>query len=127
LRENVWVAFLSVALACVIALYAWTVARTDSLAQMSSSHLGESSRSSPWFCSSISLRWRALILSDKSSSSSERTSPNGEFCLFCLNRSPGEEPLSWVKGELAQARRPRLSESSQSATVTRSLRRESLA
>jgi len=36
--------------------------RTDILAQASSSRLGKNSRSSPWFCSSISLRRRVLIL-----------------------------------------------------------------
>ena len=59
--------------------YSWccmrgTVARANILAQASSSHLGENSRSSPWFCSSFSVKRPTLVLSDASSRSCENGS-----------------------------------------------------
>jgi len=131
LCENVWFEFLGVTLACVSALHAWTVVITDILAQVSSSCLGKSSRSLPWFCSSISLRRRALVLGEKSSRSGESASPKQELvgnpCVFCLNLSPDKGLLFWAKSDIAQTKRSRPSESSQSTTVTRSFRRESVA
>jgi len=44
-------------------------ARADILAQVSSSRPGENNRSSPWFCSSILLRQRVLVLRDASARS----------------------------------------------------------
>jgi len=49
--------------------------RTDILAQASSSRLGENSRSLPWFCSSVSLKRKVLVLSDVLSRSGENGSP----------------------------------------------------
>ncbi|QCE14895.1 hypothetical protein DEO72_LG11g1901 [Vigna unguiculata] len=52
-----------------------SMVRTVILAQVSPSCLGESSKSSPWFCSSISLKRRVLALSDALSRSGENGSP----------------------------------------------------
>ena len=77
--ENGLLVFLDVALCCASALYAWIVARTNMLAQESSSRLDENSRNSPWFCSSISLRQKAFVLSNKPSRSSKSASPKWEL------------------------------------------------
>ena len=45
--ENGLLAFLNVALCCVSTLHAWTMTRTNILAQASSSRLGDNSRNSP--------------------------------------------------------------------------------
>jgi len=52
-----------------------TVASTVILAQASSSRPNENSWDLPRFCSSTSLKWRALVLSDASSRSGESDSP----------------------------------------------------
>ncbi|QCE13652.1 hypothetical protein DEO72_LG11g647 [Vigna unguiculata] len=61
----------------------------------------------------LSLKRRALVLSEALSRSGDRRSPKRErvealVCNCCL--SPGEEPHLWARGGLAQARRARLSE-----------------
>jgi len=70
-------------------------------------------------------------LSDASARSGENSSPkraleetNG---VLCFNPRSGEGVMVWAKSDLAQARRSRPSESSQSAIISHSLRRESLA
>ena len=98
-------------------LHVWTVERTVILSQASSSHLGESSRSSPRFCSSISLKRRILVLSDASPRSGESDSPKGvleeTWCSLLVSSSrrgtfvlgkersrPGEKgPLRWELAE----------------------------
>jgi len=55
----------------------------------------------------LSLRRRALVLSEALSHSGERRSPKQEYVeafMCCCNLSPGEEPHLWARGGLAQAR-----------------------
>ena len=89
--------------------------------QASSSRLGESTRSSPWFCSSISLSQRVLVLSDALSRSGESGSPKRALeetsCGLCSHPRPGEELWFWASGGLAQASWSHPSESSQRATI----------
>ncbi|QCD89104.1 hypothetical protein DEO72_LG4g42 [Vigna unguiculata] len=65
------------------------------LARASSSRLGENSKSSPWFCSSILLRRPILVLSDALFRSSENGSPKRVLeqtrCALCSCPRPGEE------------------------------------
>jgi len=96
------------------------VMRTVILAQASSSRLGESSRSSSWFCSSVSLTRKDLVLSDASSRSGENGSPkraleeNLLFFAWVLVQARdfwfGRRVISLRREGLAQARRSHLSE-----------------
>jgi len=61
----------------------------------------------------LSLKRKALVLSEAPSRSGERRSPKRErvgalVCCSCF--SPSEEAHLWTRGGLAQARRARLSE-----------------
>jgi len=89
-----------------------TVVRAGILAQASSSRLGEISRKSPWFCSSISLRRPILVLSDALSRSSKNGSPKRVLeetrCALCLRPRPGEGLWFWASGGLVQARARRV-------------------
>ncbi|QCD93615.1 hypothetical protein DEO72_LG5g1690 [Vigna unguiculata] len=60
------------------------VARTAILVQPSLSCLGENSRGWPGFLLELSLRRRALVLSEVSSRSSEKGSPKRERVRVCL-------------------------------------------
>ena len=104
-----WLAcILDVALCCISALHAWAVARTDILPHASSSRLGENSRSSPWFCSSISLRRPTLVMSNASSRSGEDGSPKRALveinCFLCSRPRPSEEFSFWAKNYLVSPR-----------------------
>jgi len=110
-------ALLDVGLSCFSVACALTVARTVILAQASSSRLGESIRSSPWFCSSISLRRRVLVLRDASSRSGENGSPKRALeetsgALYLCPRSgdfwSGQRVISLRREGLAQARAHRV-------------------
>jgi len=56
-----------------------TVTRSDAFAQASLSHLGKTNRNTPRFILDLSLKRRALILSEVLSRSSERGSPKREL------------------------------------------------
>jgi len=112
--KNGLLVFLECAWCCVSALYVLPMARTDILAQTSASCLGENSRNSPWFCSSISLMRKVLVLSNKPSRSGESASPQWELVRnlmlstwnvaqamdFCFER----RVISLKREGLAQAR-----------------------
>ncbi|QCE04221.1 hypothetical protein DEO72_LG8g2255 [Vigna unguiculata] len=60
-----------------------SLVRADIFAQASLSRLGENNRTLPWFLLALSLRWRAFVLSDEASRSSERVSPKRELVGAC--------------------------------------------
>ncbi|QCE13673.1 hypothetical protein DEO72_LG11g668 [Vigna unguiculata] len=90
-----------------------TVARSDTFTQASLSRLGENSRNRPRFLLELSLKRRALVLSEVLSRSGEK-SWEPDACHYSC--SPGEEPHLWARGGLAQARRACPSENSQNST-----------
>ncbi|QCD92965.1 hypothetical protein DEO72_LG5g1034 [Vigna unguiculata] len=102
-----------------------TVVRVGILAQASSSRLGQISRNSPWFCSSISLKRPILVLSDALSHSGENGSPKRVLketrCALCSRPRPGEGLWFWASGGLTQARARR------ALLLQDSLRRQRLA